>query len=46
VIVNGQIVVDEGELTGKTPGRLIRRTWKISGNTKDVIALYNKLFTQ
>ncbi len=46
VIVNGQVVVDNGELTGKTPGRLIRRTWKIPGNTKDVISLYNKLFTR
>jgi hypothetical protein len=46
VIVNGQVVINEGELTGKTPGRLIRRTWKIPGNTKDVIALYNKLFSR
>jgi N-acyl-D-amino-acid deacylase len=45
VIVNGQVVVDDGELTGKTPGRLIRRTWIVPGNTKKVIALYNKLFS-
>jgi N-acyl-D-aspartate/D-glutamate deacylase len=45
VIVNGQVVVDNGGLTGKTPGRLIRRTWNVPGNTKKVISLYNKLFS-
>ena len=44
VIVGGQVVVDGGKLTGKTPGKLIRRTWAISGNTKKVIELYNKRF--
>ncbi len=45
VIVNGQVVVDNGQLTGKTPGRLIRRTWIVPGKTKKVIALYDKLFS-
>jgi N-acyl-D-amino-acid deacylase len=44
VIVNGQIVVEEGELTGKTPGRLIRRTWTIPGDTEEVISLYEERF--
>ena len=44
VIVNGQIVVEEGELTGNTPGRLIRRTWTIPGDTEEVISLYEKRF--
>jgi N-acyl-D-amino-acid deacylase len=44
VIVNGQIVVEDGELTGKTPGRLIRRTWTIPGDTEEVIALYEERF--
>ena len=44
VIVGGQVVVDGGKLTGKTPGKLIRRTWAISGDTKKVIELYNKRF--
>jgi N-acyl-D-amino-acid deacylase len=44
VIVNGQIVVEEGELTGNTPGRLIRRTWTIPGDTEEVISLYEGRF--
>jgi N-acyl-D-amino-acid deacylase len=44
VIVNGRIVVEEGELTGNTPGRLIRRTWTIPGDTKKVISLYEERF--
>lgn len=44
VIVNGQIVVEEGELTGNTPGRLIRRTWTIPGNTEEVISLHEERF--
>jgi len=44
VIVNGQVVVEEGELTGNTPGRLIRRTWTIPGDTEAVLALYEERF--
>lgn len=44
VIVNGQIVVEEGELTGNTPGSLIRRTWTIPGDTEEVISLYEERF--
>ena len=44
VIVNGQIVVEEGDLTGNTPGRLIRRTWTIPGDTEEVISLYEERF--
>ena len=44
VIVNGQIVVEHGALTGNTPGKVIRRTWQIPGNTKQVMALYYKRF--
>lgn len=44
VIVNGQIVVEEGELTGNTPGRLIRRTWTVPGDTEEVISLYEERF--
>lgn len=44
VIVNGQIVVEEGELTGNTPGRLIRRTWTIPGDTEEVISLHEERF--
>ncbi len=46
VIVNGQVVVEEGELTGNTPGRLIRRTWAVPGDTRDVISLYEERFLQ
>lgn len=42
VIVNGQIVVENGKLTGATPGRLIRRTWKIPGDTAAIISLDEK----
>ncbi len=44
VIVNGQIVVDHNELTGETPGNVVRRTWRIPGDTQKVIALYEKRF--
>ena len=44
VIVNGEIVVEQGALTGKTPGKLIRRTWQIWGETQKVIALYQQRF--
>jgi hypothetical protein len=44
VIVNGQIVVEHGTFTGNTPGKVVRRTWQIPGNTRQVIALYHKRF--
>lgn len=44
VIVNGQLVVEQGQLTGKTPGRLIRRTWTVPGDTQAVISLYEERF--
>jgi len=44
VIVNGRIVVEEGELTGNTPGRLIRRTWTIPGDTEEILSLYDERF--
>jgi hypothetical protein len=44
VIVNGQVVVEDGELTGSTPGRLVRRTWTIPGDTEEVISLYEERF--
>jgi hypothetical protein len=44
VIVNGQIVVEHGALTGNTPGKVVRRTWQIPGNTRLVIALYHQRF--
>jgi N-acyl-D-amino-acid deacylase len=31
VIVNGVLAVEDGELTGKQAGQVIRRTWKIPG---------------
>lgn len=42
VIVNGQVVVENNQLTGVTPGRLVRRTWKIPGNTADVLSLWKR----
>jgi N-acyl-D-aspartate/D-glutamate deacylase len=44
VIVNGQLVVEDGELTGTTPGRLIRRNWTVPGDTQAVISLYEERF--
>jgi len=44
VIVNGQVVVENGELTGVAPGRLVRRTWNIPGNTQGLIALHDSRF--
>lgn len=46
VIVGGQVVVHDNELTGAAPGRVIRRTWKIKGDTQALIALYDKRFNQ
>ncbi|MEW6441583.1 MAG: amidohydrolase family protein [bacterium] len=31
VIVNGELVVDQGELSGSKPGQMIRRTWTVPG---------------
>jgi hypothetical protein len=44
VIVNGQIVLDHGAFTGNTPGKVIRRTWQIPGNSRNLMSLYNKRF--
>ncbi|MFO8055862.1 MAG: amidohydrolase family protein [bacterium] len=44
VIVNGEVVTDHGEPTGNTPGRVIRRTWEIPGNTRKVLDLYEERF--
>ena len=44
VIVNGQVVVENNKLTGATPGRLIRRTWGIRGDTRAMISLYEQRF--
>jgi N-acyl-D-amino-acid deacylase len=44
VIVNGQVVVENNRLTGAAPGRLVRRTWDIPGDTKAVISLYETRF--
>jgi N-acyl-D-amino-acid deacylase len=44
VIVNGQVVVENNELTGLAPGSLVRRTWDIPGDTGAIIALYDKRF--
>ena len=41
VIVSGEVVVENNELTGAAPGRLVRRTWRIPGNTADILALYD-----
>lgn len=42
VIVSGEVVVENNHLTGTTPGRLIRRTWTIPGNTSDVVSLFQE----
>ncbi len=31
MIVNGEVAVDNGELTGTLAGKVIRRTWEIPG---------------
>lgn len=44
VIVNGQVVVEQGKLTGVTPGRVIRRTWTVPGDTTGLISVYEQRF--
>lgn len=44
VVVAGQVVVDHGQLTGRTPGRVIRRTWQVPGDTHAVVDLYGRRF--
>lgn len=44
VIVNGRVVVENNRLTGAAPGRLVRRTWGIPGDSRAVISLYEKRF--
>lgn len=44
VIVNGQVVVENNELTGNTPGRLIRRDWEIPGDTTELLSLHDRRF--
>jgi N-acyl-D-amino-acid deacylase len=45
VIVNGEVVVENGELTGAAPGRLVRRTWEIPGDTAELLSLYESRFS-
>ena len=45
VIVSGEVVVENNRLTGATPGRLVRRTWTIPGNTKAVMSLFEERLT-
>ena len=40
VIVSGQVVVENNRLTGAKPGKLVRRTWSVPGNTAAVVSLY------
>jgi len=44
VLVAGQVVVDHGQLTGRTPGRVVRRTWQVPGDTGAVLDLYGRRF--
>jgi len=37
VIVNGRVVVENGELTGEKSGRVIRRTWTIPGTVPSAL---------
>lgn len=39
VIVNGEVVVQNKELTGAKPGRVIRRTWRIPATLIEPAAL-------
>ncbi|MBW7866050.1 MAG: amidohydrolase family protein [Candidatus Hydrogenedentes bacterium] len=44
VIVGGEVVVENNQLTGATPGRLVRRTWTIPGDTSAIMSLFEKRF--
>jgi len=44
VIVSGEVVVENNQLTGATPGRLVRRTWRIPGNTAEILSLYEQRY--
>ncbi len=44
VIVNGQVVVEQGELAGATPGQAVRRKWKVPGDTTCLISVYEQRF--
>ena len=44
VIVSGEVVVENNQLTGATPGRLIRRTWTIPGDTARVLSLHEQRY--
>jgi len=44
VIVMGEVVVENNQLTGARPGRLVRRTWQIPGDTADLISLHRERF--
>lgn len=46
VIVNGEVVVEDGELTGAKPGKLIRRTWRVPGNSTGLISIYDEHFKE
>jgi N-acyl-D-aspartate/D-glutamate deacylase len=36
VLVNGVLVVEDQELTGEKPGKVIRRTWTIPGSVYEM----------
>ncbi len=44
VIVNGEVVVEHGQLTGKTPGKMVRRDWEIPGDTGELMGVYEGRF--
>jgi N-acyl-D-aspartate/D-glutamate deacylase len=44
VIVGGELVLNNGEITGATPGKLIRRTWEIKGDSQALIKLWAQRF--
>jgi len=37
VVVNGTVVVENGELTGEKSGQVIRRTWSVPGTAPDAL---------
>jgi len=46
VIVNGEVVVENNRLTGAAPGRVIRRTWEIPGDSRAIISLNERRFNE